>query len=309
MRRLTASEVMTLPVPEPEPVLGPWLVLRERTMLYAATGIGKTFVALAIAHAIASGSRFLSWTPDKPRKVLYIDGEMSLARIRQRIMALDLGADYSLPPENFMIVSDDDQDIKNLADKRYHPEYSELAKGCDVIVIDNLLSCTRALPTRNSDVDTWLGLKSWIDLERKKNKAVLFVHHEGKGGMQLGTSMRDNDMDNKINLRWTRLTRPPNGIEIEWHFEKTRNTFGSAIENLHIELLDNETPQGLATTLTSSPLEPMVHQAIRKAYYSGVKSFSQLGAMFKTPQREVMELIKQPDITTKEDDEPAEIEW
>ena len=56
--------------------------------LYGPRGLGKTFVALGIAWAAASGASFLNWTASRPRRVLYIDGEMAAVDIRERLRLL-----------------------------------------------------------------------------------------------------------------------------------------------------------------------------------------------------------------------------
>jgi AAA domain len=54
-------------------------------LLSAQTGIGKTNLCLAIAIAIAAGVDFLHWRCPSPRRVLFIDGEMSERLMKQRI--------------------------------------------------------------------------------------------------------------------------------------------------------------------------------------------------------------------------------
>jgi hypothetical protein len=53
-------------------------------MLYSKRGVGKTFIALSIAYAVASGGKCLRWESPKPRRVLLIDGEMPLETLQSR---------------------------------------------------------------------------------------------------------------------------------------------------------------------------------------------------------------------------------
>src|SRR5687768_2890831 len=67
-----------------------WLVdlfLRAKTltMVFGQRGVGKTFFLLWLALALARGVQFLSWTVKKPRRVLYIEGEMSNEELQERL--------------------------------------------------------------------------------------------------------------------------------------------------------------------------------------------------------------------------------
>ena len=59
-----------------EYVLAPILPERGLAMLYAGRGVGKTRVGMGLSYAVASGGAFLRWKAPKPRRVLYVDGEM-----------------------------------------------------------------------------------------------------------------------------------------------------------------------------------------------------------------------------------------
>ena len=57
-------------------------------MVHAWRGVGKTYFALGAAYAVASGGAFLKWRAERPRKVLYVDGEMPGAAIKERLAAI-----------------------------------------------------------------------------------------------------------------------------------------------------------------------------------------------------------------------------
>ena len=54
----------------------PWLPARGLAMVAGFRGIGKTFVASTVAHAVATGGASLGFQVSTPRNVLYVDGEM-----------------------------------------------------------------------------------------------------------------------------------------------------------------------------------------------------------------------------------------
>lgn len=85
---IDVDQFISLAIPPREHVLTPWLPEQGLCMIYAPRGIGKTYVALNIAYAVASGTAFLHWKAPKPRGVLYLDGEMPAALMQERIKGI-----------------------------------------------------------------------------------------------------------------------------------------------------------------------------------------------------------------------------
>jgi len=75
------EELLAQEIKQREMLLDPLLPEQGLAMLYAYRGIGKTFLALGMAAAIASGARFLRWYAARPRRVLYVDGELPAATL------------------------------------------------------------------------------------------------------------------------------------------------------------------------------------------------------------------------------------
>lgn len=48
-------------------------------------GIGKTFAALSVAVAVASGAAVFNWRTPMPKRTLYVDGEISTTIMQQWI--------------------------------------------------------------------------------------------------------------------------------------------------------------------------------------------------------------------------------
>ena len=82
---VNVNEFIQLQIPPRENILTPWLPQQGLTMIYASRGVGKTFVALGIAHAVVTGTSFLKWSAPKPRGVLYLDGEMPAPLMQERL--------------------------------------------------------------------------------------------------------------------------------------------------------------------------------------------------------------------------------
>ena len=65
-------------------------------MIYAARGLGKTWAALMIAYAVSSGGHFLTWKAEAAAGVLYIDGEMPLAVMKERLAQIVTSEDKDI---------------------------------------------------------------------------------------------------------------------------------------------------------------------------------------------------------------------
>jgi putative DNA primase/helicase len=62
---------------------------------------------------------------------------------------------------------------------------------------------------------------------RRAGRAVVILHHAGKGGTQRGTSRREDVLDTVIALRRPENYSPEQGARFEVHFEKTRGFYGN----------------------------------------------------------------------------------
>ena len=59
LRTVTLHELQDMEIPEREMLLSPIIPAKGLVMAYAQRGIGKTFLGLSIAYAVASGGKFL----------------------------------------------------------------------------------------------------------------------------------------------------------------------------------------------------------------------------------------------------------
>lgn len=210
-----------------ERILAPWLLTQSLNMLYAWRGVGKTHVALGIAYATASGGKFLNWKADKPRKVLYVDGEMPARSMQDRLKGLIAGNDDDFDPEYFRLVTPDLQTggMPDLCTADGQAAIDANIGDTELIIIDNLSSLARS-GGRENDAESWLPIQPWALKQRQQGRSVLFVHHSGKGGAQRGTSKKEDILDTVLSLKRPAEYNPADGAVFEVHFEKTRDMHG-----------------------------------------------------------------------------------
>ena len=82
---------------------------REAVMLYSPTGVGKTWLSLAIAMIVAGRGKMelLDWENQDPQPVCYVDGEMLEEDIHERnkLLIPSLDVDENLLKKNFRYLS------------------------------------------------------------------------------------------------------------------------------------------------------------------------------------------------------------
>ena len=93
---LTLEEVLNKEIAPRQNLLSPWLPCQGLCMIYSTRGLGKTWMALEIAYAVASGGSFLNWEAESPQGVLYIDGEMLMRGLKQSLKFIFLSTKGTL---------------------------------------------------------------------------------------------------------------------------------------------------------------------------------------------------------------------
>src|SRR5436309_2177083 len=82
---LSGAELKTTAFPARPALLDPILSAGSIGLVHGPAGIGKSFLALGIAWAVASGGSVLGWRAPRPQKVLYLEGELTAVEMQRRI--------------------------------------------------------------------------------------------------------------------------------------------------------------------------------------------------------------------------------
>ena len=144
---LNGEELLSAEFPPRSLMLAPWLQNKGLAMIFAPRGVGKTWIALSIAHGVASGGEFLRWRAPRPRRVLYIDGEMPAVTLQERYAAVVAASMTDAPGENFRLVAADFQPdgLPDLADTEAQRFYDPAIADAELIIVDNLSTIARGL--------------------------------------------------------------------------------------------------------------------------------------------------------------------
>lgn len=233
-------------IPPRDYVLWPIIPEQGLTMLYAARGIGKTFVALSIAVAVASGGNLFGWRAEKPRRTLYIDGEMPARTMQDRIRAIETGAGCRLDDNLFQLITPDEQPdgaMPNLSDYDGQLALADIVKDFDFIVIDNLATLCRG--GKENESDSWGKMQEWLLNLRHLGKSVLLVHHAGKTGDQRGSSAKEDILDTVIKLSRPADYMANEGAKFTLELTKARGITGPEADPFEAMIVEDPYTQGL----------------------------------------------------------------
>jgi putative DNA primase/helicase len=216
------NDFLGLDVPPREMLLNPILPQRSLAMLYAPRGVGKTLLGLSIGLAVASGAPLLRWSAPRQRRVLYVDGEMPLVSLQERLRSISMGLGAAIPNDGFRILAaDHTENGISLGSEDGQNAIEPLLGNVDLLILDNLSTlCTTG---SESASEAWVPMQNWLLKLRRQGIAVLLIHHAGVNGRQRGTSRREDALDTVIALRRPGDYSAEQGARFEVHFEKLRN--------------------------------------------------------------------------------------
>jgi RecA-family ATPase len=228
IRPLTAPEFLKLELPLRQKILAPWLPEKGLVMVYSLRGVGKTLLGMSSAFAIAAGADFLGFsTLGKPRKILYIDGEMPAETMQKRLAAIVGGFTQHPPADDFFRILSSDLNsvgLPDLATPEGQAWIDAQVGDAEVLILDNISTLVRS--GKENEAEAWLPVQNWMLRHRRAGRAVNLLHHAGKTGAQRGTSRREDVLDTVISLRRPTDYSPEQGARFEVHFEKTRGFYG-----------------------------------------------------------------------------------
>jgi len=210
-------------IPSRQPVLGDWFMEGDLGFIYAPRGLGKTWFALGLATAVANGRAFGPWTPEAPRRVMYVDGEMPCEALDARIGGM--GESKQLLVLNHEELFHYTGEVLNLATppaQRALTGYL-LAQGIGILFLDNL-SCLFS-GMKENDADDWESVLGWLLTLRRHRIAVVVVHHSGRNKETMrGTSRREDAAFWVIRLDETLREVNRKGTTFRSMFTKDRNS-------------------------------------------------------------------------------------
>jgi putative DNA primase/helicase len=226
---LGMEQFMHLQFPPRQFLLRPWLTTTGLTMIDAPPGHGKTWLALSVGYAVASGKPIMDWAVEARARVLYVDGELPGGLFQKRLETLG----PPLPDSDFRLLSRAQFDLRGVPmidlgsqeGRDYLDQFIERHR-ITLIILDSVSTLVRS--GVDNDVESWRAIQDWSLKHRAHGRAVIYLHHHGRSGNPRGTSAREIVLDARIKL--TRDDSLSNEEEkrtaFKLEFPKAREFFG-----------------------------------------------------------------------------------
>jgi hypothetical protein len=184
------TQLKSIGIPPRRKIIGDWFCEADLSFVYAPRGLGKTWFSLGLAAAITGKATFGPWPVHDHAPVLYVDGEMPLESLEQRIAGM--GADDDLSVLSHEGLFHKTGKVLNLTDPEAQDAITRLClrDGIKVLILDNISCLFNGL--KENGADEWEMVLPWLLTLRRHRIAVVIVAHAGRNGQMRGTSRRED---------------------------------------------------------------------------------------------------------------------
>jgi DNA-binding CsgD family transcriptional regulator len=155
--------------PAAQPVLGLLLMRGCITLMTGPRSVGKSWLALAMAHAAARGGALAGWRARAAQRVVYVDAASGEVLLRARLAAL-----APAQPPSLVLAPGDAQahGLPDLASAAGRDALDRLVTDADLVVVDGLSTLVQAGRGVGA---RWAALAEWLRSLRRRGVAVLLV--------------------------------------------------------------------------------------------------------------------------------------
>ena len=236
-KSISLKELTIMDIPPRKAIIDPLIMEGSSMEINGGTGIGKTWFTLEMLCSICTGEKFLGkYEIANPRPVYYIDGEMPLDSIRERmnmIMAryiykykvseIPFHISNPLLFKNNFIPKINDTKITQPMFKDEVKRFSDIYQKPLFICFDNLSCLT---DYKENDNDDWTSMLDMYTELKHEGHSICHVHHVGKGGHQRGASRKHDALDTVIHLKRPEEYDSSEGAVFNVKFDKHRHFAG-----------------------------------------------------------------------------------
>lgn len=221
--------------------------------------MGKSLLALQLAHAIATGTIFLGFKVN-PSPVLYISTEMDSSQIADRIKKMILEFNNNF----YLIEQESDKKKLNLDDlEEKISEFANINQGKFVIIdMFNGVYINDKFDLYNYQDMTQIVLPKYRKLCSKYGITILLLHHLNKTNTTLGSTAIDGAVDGIMTLKLDNNLKDKIYFNYQSRDYESRDFILKRKENLIFEEVNEEIEE------LSNELKIFLNYAIKKKEFS-----------------------------------------
>lgn len=206
-------------LPPRDYLLGTLMCTTSRWLVFGETGVGKSLLCLDLAAAAAAGKEILGWKGSgKPRRVMYLDGEMPAETFKERmqLIAARYGPDLQLYGYNRDALDEGEMPPLNTPEGEQWL-MKEIAEVQPEVIFLNSIMCL--LDGVMSEEESWKPVKQLVWKLTARRIAQVWMHHTGHDtSKSFGTKTREWEMDTIVKLTFVDETKTAFTVS----FEKAR---------------------------------------------------------------------------------------
>jgi putative DNA primase/helicase len=225
-----------------------------------------------MAYCIALGvPKCFLWEIPQARRVVYVDGEMDIETLQERLREIAAGhKGDGLPDKNFFrLITPDLQKhfMPKINTKESQLAIEEHLQPGDVLWLDNLASLCPS--SQEDETGDWIMVQDWLLYLRRKGITTMFLHHAGKSGAQRGSSVKEDVLNVVINLSHGDGYEMEEQLRAQVRLEKVRGkaAVGNAVQPFEVML---RTDNGEAQWLIR-PLKELVEKRAFEMFSANMK--------------------------------------
>jgi hypothetical protein len=189
---ISAAKLAKMELSPLENIIAPWLKAGSIGFIFGKHGIGKSWFAWDMAICVSKGEDFGPWRCTKPWRTLYVDGEMPLKSMQDRLKLLEPN-----PAEELYLVSHEDMveaEITLDLCKKYQQEW--ILKYClvndvKVVFLDSLSYLCPQMEA--SDASAHKSVLRWLLLLNWRGIATVVINNANQVGNEMRGSTHFSD--------------------------------------------------------------------------------------------------------------------
>ena len=237
----TLSDILAIKKSEKSVLWGP-ITRKSITLLYGATGVGKSFFILGLLYALAAGLKFCGYITQGNPKILTLDGELDLEDTAIRLRMITPESEMNIGCDSINILTREDFGtglVPNISLPENQVMYTRIFEPYDVIVIDNLNTTSYPKNDRDGEISQFLRVLPWLLQLRDQGKAIILVHHTNKAGEQMGSILKEQIATNVLELQ--KVQGDFDSLKFKMIWKKHRHVSRSEAKPMVVEAVQSST--------------------------------------------------------------------